>query len=261
MRMISKEISPFVSEIFDGSKISHGFFGRAGGVSQGIYEGLNCGFSSNDLPKNVKLNRLKVSDALGLASTSLINPYQIHSNICGFIEKPFRKDGPRMDAFVTRTKGLGIAILTADCTPILFADEENGVVGAAHAGWQGALSGIIENTIDCMVRNGANLEFIKAAIGPCIAQKSYEVSQDFYDRFIESDIENKLFFETGLVKGKFQFDLKKYCAKRLSNKGVAEIEILPHDTCSQKDDFFSNRRRNQLNETDYGRNISVIAIN
>lgn len=258
--MISNVVSPFKSRIFDETLVSHGFFGRAGGDSKGIYEGLNCGFSSNDLPKHVKSNRLKVCDALGLAADNLINPYQIHSNICGLIDKPFRKDGPRMDAFVTKTKGLGIAILTADCTPILFADEQNGIIGAAHAGWQGALNGVIENTIHCMVENGGQLQNIKAAIGPCIGQSSYEVGQEFLDRFMETDLASQKFFQKGRSANKYQFDLKGFCVSRLELAGVSKIDILPHDTCAQNDDFFSNRRRNHANEPDYGRNISVIAL-
>lgn len=258
--MISDVISPFKSSIFDNSIVSHGFFGRAGGVSTGIYQGLNCGFSSNDIPKNVKVNRQKVSEALGINPAHLINPYQIHSNVCGLVTEAFRKDGPRMDAFVTKSKGLGIAILTADCAPILFADEKNKVIGAAHAGWQGAINGIIENTIECLLKNGADIKEIKAAIGPCISQKSYEVSKDYYENFLRHDKSNERFFILGQTEGKFFFDLKAYCAKRLKSSGIDTIEILSHDTCESEDDFFSNRRRNHRNESDYGRNISVIAL-
>lgn len=258
--MIFKEISPIISPLFNSNKVKHGFFGRAGGVSSGIYEGLNCGFSSNDLPKNVKQNRILVANYLGIEYKNLINPYQVHSNICDIIDAPFAKDGPRMDAFVTKSSGLGIAILTADCTPILFADEENGIIGAAHAGWQGAIGGIIANTVKCMCDNGANKSNIKAVIGPCIAKPSYEISKEFYDRFIDEEKNNDSYFEKAKSEGKFYFDLKAYCANKLKMAGVTKIEILPHDTCALEDDFFSNRRRNHRNETDYGRNISVIAL-
>ena len=240
--------------------IKHGFFGRKGGTSSGIYSSLNCGFSSNDNPKNVKQNRQKICDFFGIELGNLLNPYQIHSNIAQYINEIFRKDGPRVEAFVTDNKGIAIGILTADCAPILFADEKNGIIGAAHAGWQGAFNGVIENTIDLMVEKGASLENIKAAIGPCIGQESYEVSQEYYDRFIEQSKDNKRFFKNGIEPNKYQFSLKAYCASRLKKAGVIDIDVLKHDTCALENDFFSNRRRNKAGESDYGRNISVIML-
>ncbi|MBN8648129.1 MAG: peptidoglycan editing factor PgeF [Caulobacterales bacterium] len=240
--------------------IKHGFFGRKGGTSTGIYASLNCGFSSNDNPKNVKQNRQKVCDYFGVELGNLLNPYQIHSNIAQYIDEPFRKDGPRVDAFVTGKKGIAIAILTADCAPVLFADEKNGIIGAAHAGWQGAFNGVLENTIDLMIEKGAMVENIKAAIGPCIDQESYEVSQEYYDRFIEQSQDNIQFFNDAIEPQKYQFSLKKYCASRLEKAGITNIEILKHDTCALENDFFSNRRRNKAGEPDYGRNISVIML-
>ncbi len=240
--------------------IKHGFFGRKGGVSSGIYASLNCGFGSNDEAKNVKKNRSLIAETFGIKLENLLNPYQIHSNIAQYITSSFKKDGPRVDAFVTDVPKLAISILTADCAPILFADEKNKIIGAAHAGWQGAFGSIIENTINLMVEKGAQIENIKAAIGPCIGQESYEVTQEYYDRFINDNAENSKFFKNGIENGKYQFSLKAYCASRLKKAGIIDIDILPHDTCKLEEDFFSNRRRNKAGEPDYGRNLSVIMI-
>lgn len=249
----------FASNLASIPSIAHGFFGREGGVSDGIYASLNCGYGSNDIPKNVKENRRRVAKFFGLETGHLLNPYQIHSADAQYIDKPFPKDGPRCDAFVTDKKDLALGILTADCAPILFADTASGVIGAAHAGWQGALHGIIEATLDLMVEKGAKRENIFAAIGPCINQESYEVGPEYRDRFINSAKENAQFFITG-NDDKFQFDLKSYCAHRLKNAGITNIETLPHDTCALEAEFHSNRRRNQKGEPDYGRNIGVIVL-
>jgi polyphenol oxidase len=240
--------------------IKHGFFGRQNGVSNGIYDSLNCGFGSNDDPKNVKQNRTLVAQYFGIDFSDLQNPYQIHSNLAYYINEPFKKDGQRVDAYVTDVPKLAIGILTADCGPILFADNINKVIGAAHSGWQGAFSGIIESTIALMLEKGAQLENIKVAIGPCIEQKSYEVGPEYFERFISSDAKNEQFFTPYGTEGKYLFALKQYCAMRLQNAGIKNIEILEHDTCTLEHEFFSNRRRTKAGEPDYGRNISVIMI-
>lgn len=255
------QLEPFIAENLSSlNSIKHGFFGRKNGVSSGIYASLNCGYGSNDDAKNVKQNRKKIAEHFGIELENLLNPYQIHSNIAQYINEGFKKDGPRVDAFVTDRPKLAIAILTADCAPILFADYENKIIGAAHAGWQGAFSGIIESTINLMLEKGANISNIKAAIGPCIGQESYEVTQEYYDRFINADKNNSKFFKEGIEIGKYQFSLKAYCASRLKKAGIIDINVLPQDTCKLENDFFSNRRRNKLGEADYGRNLSVIMI-
>lgn len=241
-------------------KLSHGFFGRRGGVSTGIYASLNCGFGSNDDPTNVKTNRQIVASQIGVAENQLVNPYQVHSALAQYIDKPFAGESPKVDALVTNVKGLALGILTADCAPILFADARAGVIGAAHAGWQGALGGVIEATIDLMANYGATPANIVAAIGPCIAQSSYEVGAEYYDRFVEANAANAQFFAQSAAPNKFLFDLKTFCAMRLAKAGISQIDVLPHDTCALETAYFSNRRRTKAGEPDYGRNISVIAI-
>ncbi|KAF0113405.1 MAG: hypothetical protein FD128_1201 [Hyphomonadaceae bacterium] len=237
-------LSPSISSLLSKeSAISHGFFGRKGGTSSGIYSSLNCGFGSNDEPLNVAQNRAKVAANIGVAHRHLVNPYQIHSALAQYIDAPFTSESPKVDALVTKTNGLALAILTADCAPILFVDSVHSVIGAAHAGWQGALYGVIETTIDLMVKHGAQRESIKAAIGPCIAQSSYEVGVEYRDKFLAADGENSQFFTEAHAPDKYTFDLKAYCAMRLSNAGISQIDILPHDTCAMEKDYFSNRRR------------------
>ncbi|MEK7660563.1 MAG: peptidoglycan editing factor PgeF [Pseudomonadota bacterium] len=259
--MSDEILSPALSSLLSNeSLISHGFFGRKGGASSGIYSSLNCGYGSNDEPLNVALNRAKVAANIGVADGQLVNPYQIHSALAQYIDEPFTSDSPKVDALVTKTNGLALAILTADCAPILFVDSAEGVIGAAHAGWQGALNGVIEATIDLMVKHGAHIENVKTAIGPCIAQSSYEVGAEYRNRFLDVDCDNARFFENAPSPNKYLFDLKAYCAMRLTNAGISQIDFLPHDTCAMEKDYFSNRRRTILGEADYGRNISVIAI-
>lgn len=252
---------PFLSQLLpNDDKIAHGFFGRKGGVSEGIYEGLNCGLGSDDKKENVLKNRELLANAMGVSGADIANPYQIHSATCLYADKPFEGRAPDGDAVVTDKKGVLIGILTADCTPILFADKVNGVIGAAHAGWKGAFGGIIEATIKMMIEKGAKRENIEAAIGPCIEQKSYEVSQEYYENFLKDNVLNQVYFKKGKSEGKYQFDLKGYCKSRLINAGIENIDVLPNDTCSEEEEFFSNRRRNLRCEKDYGRNFSVIIM-
>lgn len=253
--------SPFVADNLANANIKHGFFGRKGGVSTGIYSALNCGYGSADLPQNVDENRRLVAGYFGIERENLVGPYQIHSNICVIIDAP-PETSPKADAYVTNVPNLALGILTADCAPILFYDRVAKIIGAAHAGWQGAINGIIEATIAKMTAlSGSVPQNIIAAIGPCIGKDSYEVGQEYFERFIGETQDNEVFF-TPIQSNeeKYLFDIKSYCATKLKLCGIKNIEILPHDTCAQEDDFFSNRRRNKRSEPDYGRNISAIML-
>jgi polyphenol oxidase len=241
------------------SGIVHGFYGRAGGVSTGIYESLNTGTGSDDDAANVAENRRRIALDLGVTSDRLMTAYQIHSADAIMVDKPFSGERPKVDALVTRCPSLATSVLTADCTPILFADPSARIVAAAHAGWKGAIGGIIESTLEKMCKLGASKSRIVAAIGPCIAQASYEVGPEFVATFMAADGNNARFFIPG-HDDRSLFDLKRFCAARLRTAGVGAIDVLPHDTCALKDDFFSNRRRNLAGEPDYGRNLSAIRI-
>jgi YfiH family protein len=257
---MGNKLKPFKSGLFDKiPNIAHGFYGREGGVSDGIYASLNCGYGSNDSIEKVAQNRELVATNLVGQALKLNNPYQIHSDICVYTDKDLPEYTPRADAIVTDKKNVILAILTADCTPILFCDTKNGVIGAAHAGWKGAIGGIIPATLKKMTEYGAAIENITCAIGPCIEQKSYEVGTEFFDEFVKQDPENQQFFKSGKTE-KYHFDLKGYCASILAKLGIKNIDILPNDTCAEEDAFFSNRRRNHAGEPDYGRNVSVIML-
>lgn len=251
---------PVYSTNLSDAPIKHGFFGRKGGVSSAIYSSLNCGYGSNDTIENVDKNRALIAQYFDIPPKQLINPYQIHSTKCNYIDCA-PQSVPQVDAYVTDVPLLAIGILTADCAPILFYDPVARVIGAAHAGWQGALYGVIEATIECMLGRGANSQNIIATIGPCIGQKSYEVGIEYQERFISIDPQSARYFATKGNEGeKFLFDLKGYCQQRLIAGGVKNIEVLEHDTCALEQDFFSNRRRTILNEPDYGRNLSAIML-
>lgn len=231
--------------------INYGFFSRQGGVSEGIYEGLNCGIGSNDKPDNIKENRKRVAEKMETDPENLIGAYQVHSNKVITVDKPFKEERPKADALVTTTPGLALTVLTADCAPILFFSES--VVGVAHAGWKGALAGVIENTIHEMKQLGA--KDITACIGPCIAQKSYEVGKDFKEAFLNDDAKNELFFS----KDNY-FDLLGYCNSRIKKGGIKKIFEIRQDTYKLKDQFFSFRRATHRFESDYGRQISAIML-
>ncbi len=242
--------------------IRHGFFGRAGGVSEGIYASLNCGFGSGDDSERVAENRARVMQATDLDPANLVTAWQTHSRRVAIVDKPWpRGDAPQVDAMVTTTPGIGLGVLHADCAPVLFADAEARVAGAAHAGWRGAFDGVLEETIAEMQRQGAALSRIVAAIGPCIGQPSYEVGPEFHERFLETGENNEAFFVASTKRaGHFHFDLEGYCAHRLARAGLAQIERLGRDTCALSDVFFSYRRRTLEGGKDYGRNISLIAL-
>lgn len=238
--------------------VRHAFFTREGGVSEGLYKGLNCGVGSNDDVKAVAENRRRASEWLGGTSDRLITLYQVHSDICLRADEPFA-DRPQADATASETSGLILGVLTADCAPVLLADAEAGVVGAAHAGWKGALGGVVESTVSEMVSLGAMREKIAAAVGPCIAQPSYEVGPEFKETFQKEDWSFDRFFTPG-QGGRFQFDLKSFVAERLAQAGVGSIETAPHDTYADPDRFYSYRRVTHEGEGDYGRMLSAIML-
>lgn len=239
--------------------VKHGFFGRRGGVSTGIYASLNAGTGSNDDAETVRENRRRIAAAFGLERERLVGVHQVHSGTAFCISGPFEGDRPRADALVTTTPGIALSVLTADCTPILFADSDAGVIAAAHAGWKGALGGVIENTVWLMTEYGARIGNIAAAIGPCIHQPSYEVGPEFEARFLAADAGSARFFAPGQGDRRL-FDLPGFCATRLSDAGVERIETLPFDTCALTEDFFSNRRAFRSGEPDYGRNCAAVAL-
>jgi YfiH family protein len=243
-------------------RLRHRFFTREGGSSEGLYASLNCGFGSGDKPEHVAENRARAMAALSLAPDRLVSCYQVHSPTVVTVDAPWpREANPKADAMVTRRRGVALGILTADCAPVLLADPESGVVGAAHAGWRGALSGVVEATLDAMAALGAKRERISAAIGPCIAQPSYEVGPEFPAPFLADDAAaNRRFFIASPRAGHFRFDLGGYVESRLARAGVAAIERAPHDTAADEDRFFSWRRTSLRGEKDYGRLLSAIAL-
>lgn len=239
--------------------IPHGFLGRRGGVSGGLVAGLNTGFGSGDDPAAVAANRQLAADAV-LPGAALVGLYQIHSPICVTLTEPWiDADRPQADALVTNKPGVLLAILTADCAPVLLADRKAGVIGAAHAGWKGAITGVIENTVAAMTALGAHRENIAAAIGPCIVQASYEVDNGFRARFVDADANNTRFFAAGRL-GHCHFDLEGFVASRLEVAGIARIEPLGLDTLTAPDRFYSYRRATLGGEPAYGRQISLIGL-
>lgn len=239
--------------------INHGFFGRRGGVSKGQYESLNCGPGSHDDRAHVAENRNRVARAIALPGTHLCSLWQHHSADCLIIEKPLGDERPKADAMVTNRPGIGLGILTADCGPVLLADADAGIIGAAHAGWRGALGGVTDTAIRAMEALGASAENICAVIGPCITQPNYEVGPEFQGTFTDADPQNAAYFEPG-EGDRFQFDLKAYIEARLRRAGVTQIGILPDCTYGQPETFFSHRHNVHSGAGDYGRNISVIFL-
>ncbi len=240
--------------------VRHGFFTRAMGVSGGIYAGLNCGEGSGDDPASVRINRSRVADTAGLNPDALLSLHQVHSTDVVEVTKP-AWDGarPKADAMVTREKAIGLGIVTADCAPVLLADKTAGVIGAAHAGWKGALGNITENTIQAMVALGASRENIVAAIGPAISQQAYEVGPEFFDRFRDENPDFTRFFING-AEGRMLFDLPSFLLYRLRESGVGSAGWINRCTYSEPRKFFSYRRATHNNEPDYGRLLSVIRL-
>ena len=239
--------------------IPHGFLGRRGVVSEGVCAGLNVGLGSGDGRAAIQANRDRAVAAVA-PGARLVTVHQVHSAIAVPVTGPWPDDArPQADALVTDRPGLVLGILTADCTPVLFADAAAGVVGAAHAGWKGAIGGVVEATVAEMEKLGASRDRIVAAVGPTIARKSYEVDEGFLRRFAEQDPANERFFSQGR-EGHHQFDLEGYVVARLADAGLARIEALGEDTYSQPDRFYSFRRATHRGEPDYGRQISLIAL-
>lgn len=238
--------------------VPHGFLGRRGGVSAGVHAGLNVGLGSEDDRAAIEENRLRAVAAV-MPDARLITVYQVHSADCVVAEPWALADRPKADALVTDRPGMLLGILTADCAPVLLADTEAGVVGAAHAGWKGALAGVTDSTIAAMERLGARRDRIAAAIGPCIARASYEVDDAFARRFEAADPANERFFAAGRP-GHHRFDLEAYIAARLAAVGIARVEALSLDTYADESRFYSFRRATHRGEPDYGRQISLIGV-
>lgn len=236
----------------------HGFLGRTGGMSKGLYASLNVGLGSDDDAASVAENRARAVNAVA-PGARLVTLQQVHSAIAVEAGDWPENDRPHADALVTNRPGLALGVLTADCAPVLFEDDVAGVIGAAHAGWKGAFTGVLEATVSAMERLGANRSRISAAIGPCIARKSYEVDEAFRARFLDAEPRNDGFFTDGRP-GHAQFDLEGYCAARLSDAGVERIEAFGVDTRSDPVRFFSYRRTTLVGEPDYGRQLSLISL-
>jgi YfiH family protein len=240
--------------------LRHAFFTREGGVSSGVYAGLNGGLGSNDDPAHVAENRRRMAEQMGVAPTHFLNLHQIHSPDAMVATGPWNGAArPKADAIVTRHEGLAIGVTAADCGPILFVDPKARVIGAAHAGWKGALTGILESTIDAMETLGADRSGMVAAIGPMIRQPSYEVGHEFVERFIDADAESARFFLPGERNGHSMFDLAGFIRMRLENAGVLMIDDLGIDTYSDER-CFSYRRSVHRKEPDYGRNVHAIVL-
>jgi hypothetical protein len=241
--------------------IAHGFFTRQGGVSGGIYASLNCGPGSNDDAASVHENRARVAEILGAKSSHLLTVFQKHSATAVIVKAPWEAGKtPEADAIVTATPGLAIGVLTADCAPVLFCDGEARVVGAAHAGWRGALSGIVEATVEAMQKLGAKPERIVAVIGPAISQRAYEVGTDYVERFLAEEPASAAFFATDDSSGEPHFDLPAYVDDRLKRAGVGTVSDLGLCTYCDESRLFSYRRSQHHGESDYGRQISAILL-
>lgn len=240
--------------------IRHAFLTRQGGVSSGLFSSLNCGYGSGDDNANVRANRERAADAIGLGADDLATLYQVHSADVVEVTAPWTLDErPKADALVTRTQGVGLGILTADCVPVLFADANAGVIGAAHAGWKGALGGVVAATIEAMEGLGAARTGIVAAVGPCIRQASYEVGSELRQAFVDADAASAGFFAASKRDGHFMLDLAGFVSRTLADAGV-QWEDVGLDTYADADRFFSYRRATHKGEPDYGRGISLIRL-
>ncbi len=243
----------------DALTAQHGFFTRKGGVSTGIYQGLNCGLGSNDINKSVLTNRTRVANAMQVDREALQSVNQIHSADVATVTGSIDRNAKKADAMVTATKGIALGILTADCAPILFSDPNAGVIGAAHSGWKGAISGISEATLSVMETLGAKRENITAVVGPSISQSAYEVGPEFFEDFTAHDGAYSRFFAQG-TDDRMQFDLPSFCLYRLREAGIGNATWTGHCTYSEPDRFYSYRRTCHAKQADYGRLISVIRL-
>ncbi len=251
-------LSNIISSI---DRVRHTFFTRQDGHSTGIYRGLNCGPGSDDDADAVSRNRASVETAMGLDAGQLVSLYQVHSPDVVHVTAPWQQgDAPQADAMVTDRPGIGLGILTADCVPVLFASTTGTVVGAAHAGWKGAVSGVLEATVDAMADLGCAPSDIYACVGPCIRHESYEIGGDRRDQIVALDDANTQFFTDSTRDGHYQFDLAGYVLTRLAQSGVGMVEDVAGDTYKDEDDYYSYRRMTHRGEADYGRQISVISL-
>jgi YfiH family protein len=241
-------------------RIRHAFFTRQGGVSEGLYASLNGGLGSSDEPERVRENRRRMARALAVAPEALVSVHQVHSPDTVVVEEPFTGERPRADAMVSAVPGLALAITTADCGPVLFADPDRGVIGAAHAGWRGALTGVLEQTLAAMERLGARRQRIVAVLGPMIGQAAYEVGPDFKGRFLEAESASAAFFRPAARPGHELFDLPGFIRSRLESAGIGAFTDLGLCTYSDEERFYSYRRTTHRAEPDYGRLISAIAL-
>ncbi len=244
------------SDVLSGTH--HGFFTRRGGASSGVFAGLNCGTGSSDQTEIVEINRARVAEAMGASHQNLLGVHQVHSTTVIPVTEPL-PEKPRADALVTATPGLALSILTADCQPVLFADPKAGVVGAAHAGWRGTLDGVLEATIDAMIKLGAQEQDIAVAIGPSISQRAYEVGPEFFETFLDEDPHSARYFANGEAD-RLHFDLPGYGLQRLRDRGVGAAEWTRHCTYSDPERFYSYRRSVHAKDADYGRLIAAITL-
>ena len=252
--IISKKLS-------NQKKISHGFFNKNGGRSKGIYKSLNCGPGSNDKKNNVKENLKIVHDKISKKSKNIFLLHQIHSKKFVYIDKNFKSNKKKIkaDAIITNQKKIPIAVLTADCAPILLYENRKNMIAAIHAGWKGAFKGIIGNVVNFMLKKGCKRENIISVIGPCISKKNYNVREDFKKKFLKKDSKNKIFFNNR--KNVIYFDLANYVKYQLRTNKITNIEMKNIDTFDRKNNLFSARKALELKYDDYGRNISIIMIN
>jgi polyphenol oxidase len=254
---VSAVLSPAIAKTISNK---HGFFGRNGGVSGGIYHSLNASYGSKDLPENIDENRRRIAQYFGAEATHLLTLNQTHSNICLIVDKPYdSRSAAPADALATKTKGLVLGVLTADCVPILLEDKEAGVIAAAHAGWKGAHLGIVESTIKAMIELGANPQNIAACLGASIAQCSYEVESEFAEQYLSQSREWNKFFKPA-SSTHLLFDNKNFVCEKLRSSGVQNITVMPYDTYADAANYFSFRRATHAGEADYGRQISAIIL-
>ena len=252
-------LSPIISPVLGSDSIVHGFFTRHGGVSSGIYEGLNVGIGSSDDPAKVVENRRRAALHLSADPARLVNPWQVHSPDAVIVSAPFEGERPKADGIVTATPNLAIAVVTADCGPILFSDARAGVIGAAHAGWKGAIGGVLESTIAAMETLGAKRQDIKAVLGPSISQQNYEVGPEFVASFVSVDKGNARWFAPSMKAGHSMFDLWGYTLSRLDAAGI-DASCVNRCTYADETSFYSYRRTTHRQEPDYGRQMSAIMI-
>jgi hypothetical protein len=241
--------------------ITHGFLTRNGGVSDGIYASLNCGIGSQDQPERVIENRARAVAAIGMPAGTLVTAYQVHSAKAAVVDQVWSRDGaPQVDGLVIDKPGITLGILTADCAPVLFVDPQAKVIGAAHAGWRGAIAGVLQQTIDRMVELGAKRKYIRAAVGPCIGRHSYEVGAAFPAPFLAQDPTHARYFIPSIRDQHYLFDLAGYVRDQLMAAGIGDVDVTGQDTCGDEDHFFSYRRTTLRHEPDYGRQISLIGL-